>query len=78
MSTDPNDIVRVATGSQVEIELHQQTLREAGITSRVVGDDLTGGLGTAMPGSVELWVHASDAPRAQVALTHAKGKMSGV
>ena len=36
-------------------------LRDAGIECRVVGSHLTAGLGTAIPGSAELWVHRSDA-----------------
>jgi hypothetical protein len=32
---------------------------------RVVGDDLTAGLGTALPDSVELWVFRADAEAAE-------------
>jgi hypothetical protein len=38
-------------------------LADEGIHGRVVGEDLTAGLGTAFPGSVELWVLRKDAER---------------
>lgn len=72
MSHDPNDVVRVAAGPLVQVEIWQGLLREAGIVSQVVGTDLTAGFGTAIPGSVELWVHRSDEARALAVLEDAE------
>lgn len=60
MPHDPHDVVKVAAGPLVEIELFQAALKESGIESNVVGLDLTAGLGSALPDSLELWVHRSD------------------
>ncbi len=57
---DSNDVVCVATGTLLEIQTRHGALNAAGIESRVVGDHLTAGLGTALPGTVELWVHRAD------------------
>ena len=65
MSHDPNDVVRVAAGEMVVIELYKQALTDEGISARVLGESLEASFGTAIPGSVELWVHQSDAPRAR-------------
>ena len=65
MDHNTDDIVKVASGSLIEINELTEVLHEAGIVARVVGDDLTGGLGTLIPGSVELWVLATDAQRAE-------------
>jgi Putative prokaryotic signal transducing protein len=62
------DLVRVADGDLVRMEMYQQGLKEAGIESRVVGEELEAGLGTAIPGSVELWVHRSDAEKAAASI----------
>ena len=59
-----DDVVKVAAGSLLEMNLLAEVLRDSGITGRVVGDDLSAGLGAAMPDSVELWVLAADATRA--------------
>jgi hypothetical protein len=64
MSHDPHDVVRVGAGDLVTVELYQQRLAEEGIEARVVGDDLGASFGTAIPMSVEVWAHRSDAPRA--------------
>jgi hypothetical protein len=64
MTNDPNDVVKVAAGSFVAIEMYQRELKEAGITSNVVGLNLEASFGTAIPNSIELWVHRSDAERA--------------
>jgi hypothetical protein len=48
------------------------TLNEAGIESRVVGTELTAGLGTAIQDSIELWVHKGDAEKALAALRYAE------
>lgn len=63
-----HDVVRVYAGPVVTVELYQQALKEAGIDSKVVGLDLTGGLGTALTNSVELWVKSEDAERAAAAI----------
>lgn len=69
MSThDEHDVVKVYSGSMVTTELYQQALRDAGVESKVVGLELTGGLGTAIPGSVELWVKSEDAEKAVAAI----------
>jgi hypothetical protein len=57
MTTLPDDIVKVADGSLAEVEAWGVALRAAGIECRVVGDHLTAGFGSAIPGSAELWVH---------------------
>jgi hypothetical protein len=72
MSHDPDDVVRAAAGPLVQVEIWQGLLREAGIVSQVVGTDLTAGFGTAIPGSVELWVHRSDEARAAEVLRDAE------
>jgi hypothetical protein len=56
--------VKVATGSLVAMEMYQRELKEAGIPSKVVGLNLEASFGTAIPNSIELWVHRSDAERA--------------
>jgi hypothetical protein len=65
-----DELVRVAAADLVTIELYQRALKEAGIESRVVGDELTAGLGTALTGSVELWVWEEDAERAGAAIRY--------
>ncbi|HEV3439991.1 MAG TPA: hypothetical protein VG122_21670 [Gemmata sp.] len=65
MKTDANDIVCVASGSLIHVETWHELLATAGIESRVVGDNLAGGRGTALPNSVELCVHRVDAKVAQ-------------
>ena len=68
MSPDPDDVVRVATGTMIAVELYKQALADDGIAGRVVGLDLTGSFGTALPDSVELWVHRADVPAAEAAV----------
>ena len=63
-----HDVVRLYSGSVVTVELYQQALKEAGIDSNVVGLDLAAGLGSALPGSVELWVKSEDVERATAAI----------
>lgn len=65
MSNDPHDVVKVAVGEMVEIELFKQALADAGIEARAMGESLDASLGTALINSVELWVHRSDAGRAR-------------
>jgi hypothetical protein len=61
MSHEHEDVVKAATGSLVEMNLLKDELEEAGVFVRLVGDDLATGLGSALSGSVELWVRAADA-----------------
>lgn len=68
MTADANDVVCVASGSLIQVETWHELLVDAGIESRVVGDNLAGGLGTALPGSVELWVHRANAEAAQATI----------
>ena len=65
MSNDPHDVVKVAVGEMIEIELFKQALADAGIEARAMGETLDASLGTALINSVELWVHRSDAVRAR-------------
>lgn len=60
-----DDIVKLATGTLVEMQLLENELLNTGVEARLVGDDLTAGLGTTLPGSVELWVRANDSSRAE-------------
>lgn len=68
MTADPHDVVKVAAGEMVVVELYKQALADEGITGRVVGEDLEASFGTALPASVELWVQAADATRAREVL----------
>jgi len=68
MMNDMQALVRVANGDLVRMEMYQQGLRDAGVERRVVGEELEAGLGTAISGSVELWVHRSDAEKAAAAI----------
>lgn len=72
MSTDPHDVVKVAAGELVVIELYKQALADEGIDGRVVGEELEASFGSALPTSVELWVHAADAERARAAIDRAE------
>ncbi len=68
MTAEANDIVCVASGSLIQVEACHQLLQAAGIESRIVGDNLTAGLGTALPGSIELWVHRADERAAEATI----------
>jgi hypothetical protein len=65
MSSNKDDVVRVAAGDMVTIELYKQALTEEGIQAHVLGEALEASFGSAIPQSVELWVHQSDAIRAE-------------
>ena len=65
MSSDPNDVVKVAVGETIDIELYKQALTDAGIEAHVLGETLDSSLGTAIINSVELWVQSSNAERAR-------------
>lgn len=65
MSEQHDDVVKVASGDMVHIEIYQQTLGDAGIQSRIVGDDLEASFGSAIPNSIELYVKEEDFERAE-------------
>lgn len=68
MSEHADDVVTVATGDALTMELCQQALAEAGIAARVVGEALASSFGSAIPGSVELWVRREDEAKAKAAV----------
>jgi hypothetical protein len=74
MTADPNDVVKLASGSFLDIEMYKSELDQAGITCRVVGLNLEASFGTAIPNSVELWVHRADAERAASIVKKAEEK----
>ena len=63
--THDDAVVRAYSGPLVLVEVYQTVLAEAGIESRVVGTDLSAGIGSALPATTELWVHENDLARAQ-------------
>lgn len=65
MTQRPDDIVQVASGELTAVQVLGNALAEVGIQAHVVGGDLTAGLGAALPGSVELWVHRKDQAAAE-------------
>jgi hypothetical protein len=75
MKENPDDVVKVASADMVTIELHKQLLTQAGIDARVVGKALGSSFGSAIPGSVELWVHRSDAKRAEALIAEDESKI---
>jgi hypothetical protein len=75
MSRDPQEVVRVFAGPLFEAEAYQQVLKEAGIESKVVGTDLSAGLGSALPATIELWVHQGDGDRAIAAIKYHNEQM---
>lgn len=68
MTHPDTELKRVATGTFTEVQGYEGVLRDAGIESRVVGDNLDSGIGTALTGSVELWVRDADFEKAVTAL----------
>ncbi len=68
MNRDPNEVVKAFAGTLMEAEIYQQVLTEAGIENKLVGGALSASFGSAIPGSVELWVHQSDAEKAAAAI----------
>lgn len=65
MSRTSDELVRVASGTAMEMELLKQQLVEEGIDVRIEGESLGIGLGTAIPGSVELIVMKPHEARAR-------------
>lgn len=68
MSRDPNDVVRVYSGPLPEVEAYQQVLRESGIDSKVVGTNLSAGMGSVLQDTIELWIHNGDLEKAIAAI----------
>lgn len=64
MALDPNEVVKVYAGPFVAAEAYQSALEQAGIESKVVGDSLMSSFGSAIPNSIEIWVHQKDAEKA--------------
>ena len=64
MTLDPNEVVKVYGGPFVDAEAYQLALEDAGIESKVVGDALLASFGSAIPNSIEVWVHQKDAEKA--------------
>ena len=62
-----NDVVKFATGTLVEMESLREALADAGVTANIVGDELATGLGSTLPGTVELWVMNKDVTKAKAA-----------
>lgn len=71
MTQHSDDLVKIATGQLVQVQAWGDVLQAARIVFRVVGDNLAAGLGTALPGSVELWVRRTDVAAAEAAITEA-------
>jgi hypothetical protein len=66
MTPNPDDeLVKVTTGELVETEITQQALAEAGIESKVVGQNLDASFGSALLGSMEVYVREADVERAR-------------
>ena len=68
MTHPDTELKRVATGTYAEVQGYEGVLRDAGIESHVVGDNLDSGIGTALTGSVELWVRDADFEKAVIML----------
>lgn len=68
MTRDPNDVVRVASGTLIDVEAYHQVLAEAGVESKVVGGALMASFGSAIPDSIELWAHREDLDAATAAI----------
>jgi hypothetical protein len=71
MIRDPNDVVRVYSGPLDQVEANRAALEGDGIACRMVGTELSGSFGSALPGSVELWVHRADVPKAEAVIGRA-------
>lgn len=65
MHDSQDEVVKIASGDLILMEIFQQALQDAGINSHVVGDNLDASLGTAIPNSIELYVKMHDAPQAE-------------
>ncbi len=74
MSESHDEVVRVAAGDLVRIEVYRQALAEAGIDSRVLGQSLEAGFGSALSGHIELYVKEEDVPRAEETLREVEAR----
>lgn len=77
MTRAPDDVVKVAAGEQVVMELYRQRLADEGIEAKTLGDRLEASFGTAIPGSIELWVHRGDLARAEEAIRRMEAERGG-
>lgn len=68
MNSSTDSIVKLACGTLVEVERWQSALNDAKIESKIVGTDLSAGLGSAFMTAVELWVHQADFDTATAAI----------
>ena len=73
MTQHSDDLVKVRVGALVQVQAWGDLLQAVGIEFRVVGDNLTAGLGAALPDSIELWVHRTDAAGAESVITGTGG-----
>lgn len=77
MNEQADNLVCLTSGALIQVQILHDVLRSAGIESRIVGDDLTAGLGTALPDSIELWIHTADAAKAEAAMAGSSGHQQG-
>lgn len=61
---DPNDVMKIYSGSLEDVEGRREALADAGIESRIVGTALTMVFGGSIPNTNELWVHRKDVEKA--------------
>lgn len=73
MTQRSDDLVKVGAGELIQVQAWGDLLQTVGIGFRVVGDNLTAGLGSALPASIELWVHRADAAAAEGVITGTGG-----
>lgn len=71
--TDHPEPVRLRTGTMPDVQNWAAALDEAGITYKIVGEDLAATFGAMLHDAIELWVHAGDAARADEVLRQAEG-----
>jgi hypothetical protein len=76
MAIQLNDLVKVADGDVVRLEMYAQGLKDAGIDAQIVGEQLGASFGTAIPGSIQLWVRHADADKAAAAIARMESERS--
>ena len=62
----------ITTTNYVQAHIWEQALRDAGIRCKVVGDELTAGIGGISGVPAEIWVHKDDIDRATKVLEEVK------
>ena len=77
MTPDPEEVVTVYSGPPLVVEGCREALAEAGIESKMTGDGVMAGFGSALPGAVELYVHRRDFDRAVAAIQRYEGERTG-